>query len=420
MNIAAARICRFVFATALLIQPVISFSQTSQATLQGQIINRSNGQPVAGAVVIERDLERNSQSYRYTNDQGIYYFPALLPGTYSVRVDALGFRPEERSAVTLAVASRVELNFGLNATETSPQQAQAVPVKPNAKNILSVMYGSDAAVPQAVLTDLPLQSTETLVASISSLITEREILELPLSGRDVYTLLVLQPGVSSDNATNRGLGFSVNGQRVGSSNFLLDGVDNNDLLVTGPATFVSADAVKEYRMTTNNYTAEFGRASGFVANAVTRTGGNALHGTLLEYFNNTRLNANSFNYNALGIARTPYHRDQYGGSIGRSIAEGPDVFLRQLRERQVVGPDVSTNNLCADSPPYKSAAGWASQTIAQRISTSRWNSHPTRQLLPGEGLRRTCIGHEHIFAWPSRLQLCGWTSSPQRAVFAIT
>ncbi len=63
MNIAAARICRFVFATALLIQPVISFSQTSQATLQGQIINRSNGQPVAGAVVIERDLERNSQSY---------------------------------------------------------------------------------------------------------------------------------------------------------------------------------------------------------------------------------------------------------------------------------------------------------------------------------------------------------------------
>ena len=159
MNIAAGRICRFVFATALLIQPVISLSQTSQATLQGQIINRSNGQPIAGAVVIERDLERNSQSYRYTNDQGIYYFPALLPGTYSVRVDALGFRPEERSAVTLAVASRVELNFGLNATETSPQQAQAVPVKPNAKNILSVMYGSDAAVPQAVLTDLPLQST---------------------------------------------------------------------------------------------------------------------------------------------------------------------------------------------------------------------------------------------------------------------
>ena len=327
MNIAAARICRFVFATALLIQPVISFSQTSQATLQGQIINRSNGQPVAGAVVIERDLERNSQSYRYTNDQGIYYFPALLPGTYSVRVDALGFRPEERSAVTLAVASRVELNFGLNATETSPQQAQAVPVKPNAKNILSVMYGSDAAVPQAVLTDLPLQSTETLVASISSLITEREILELPLSGRDVYTLLVLQPGVSSDNATNRGLGFSVNGQRVGSSNFLLDGVDNNDLLVTGPATFVSADAVKEYRMTTNNYTAEFGRASGFVANAVTRTGGNALHGTLLEYFNHTRLNANSFNYNALGIARTPYHRDQYGGSIGGPLRKDRMFFF---------------------------------------------------------------------------------------------
>jgi hypothetical protein len=327
MKIVAARICHFAWAAALLIHPVISFSQTSQATLQGQVINQSNGQPVAGAVVIERDLERNTQSYRYTNDQGIYYFPALLPGTYSVRVDALGFRPEERSPVTLAVASRLELNFSLNATETSPQKVQAAPAQPNAKNILSVMYGSDAAVPQAILTDLPLQSTETLVAAVSSLITERDILELPLSGRDVYTLLVLQPGVSSDNATNRGLGFSVNGQRVGSSNFLLDGVDNNDLLVTGPATFVSADAVKEYRMTTNNYTADFGRASGFVANAVTRTGGNALHGTLLEFFNHTRLDANPFNYNAQGIARTPYHRDQYGGSLGGPLRKDRMFFF---------------------------------------------------------------------------------------------
>jgi len=92
MNI-AARICQFACAAALLIQPVISFSQTSQATLQGQVINQFNGQPVAGAVVIERDLERNTQSYRYTNDQGIYYFPALLPGTYSVRADAFGFLP---------------------------------------------------------------------------------------------------------------------------------------------------------------------------------------------------------------------------------------------------------------------------------------------------------------------------------------
>ncbi len=308
----------FIAGVVLLLSEAASHAQTSQATLQGQVISQATGQPVFRAVVIERNLQTNSQAYRYTNEEGIYYFPALLPGNYSVRVDALGYQPEERSAVELTVASRIELNFALKAGENVPAPASTAPpaAGASASNILSVMYGSDAAVPLALMVRLPVQATETLIGTLSRLIGERAILELPLSGRDVYTLLVLQPGVTSDNATSRGLGFSVNGQRVGSSNFLLDGVDNNDLLVTGPATSVSADAVKEYRMSTNNFTAEFGRASGFIANAITRTGTNALHGTLFEFFNHDRLNANSFAYNWQEVRRPPFRQNQFGGSFG--------------------------------------------------------------------------------------------------------
>ncbi|MBI4465791.1 MAG: TonB-dependent receptor [Acidobacteria bacterium] len=315
---------RILLATLIvLLEGVAARAQTSQATLQGQVTNPMNGQPIPRALVLQRNLQTNTPSYRYTNDQGFYYFPALVPGTYSVRVDALGFQPEERLPIELSVASRLELNFSLQPREAGTAAPSAPPAPPragvNPTNILAVMYGADAAVPQAVLTSLPMAVTETLLGTISSLIDERKILELPLSGRDVYTLLVLQPSVTSDNATARGLGFSVNGQRVASSNFLLDGVDNNDLLVTGPATRVSADAVKEYRMNTNNFTAEFGRNSGFIANAITRTGTNTLHGSLFEFFNHDRLNANSFTNNWQGLPKATFRQNQYGGSVGGAM-----------------------------------------------------------------------------------------------------
>lgn len=308
-----------------LIGPSRAWAQSSQAVLQGRVLG-GNGMPVNRALVLVRNLATNAQAYRYTNEQGLYYFSAVSPGSYSVRVDALGNQPEERSPVELAVAARLELDFALMAAAGAPPPA-AVPgpagpgssARPTPANVLSVMYGADAAVPQALIITLPIPITETLVGSLSSLIDETKILELPLSGRDVYTLLVLQPGVTSDGATARGLGFSVNGHQVASSNFLLDGVDNNDPSITGRATKVSADAVKEYRMTTSNWTAEYGRASGFIANAITRSGTNNFHGTVFGFFNHDRLNANSFENNRLGLERLPLRNTQIGASVGGPV-----------------------------------------------------------------------------------------------------
>ena len=105
----------------------------------------------------------------------------------------------------------------------------------------------------------------------------RRLRELPLAGRDVYSLLLTQPSVASDAGTSRGLGLSVNGQRASSSNFLLDGVENNDTLTTGPATGPVPEFMQEYRVSTNNFSSEFGRTSGYAAYAVTRAAGNSWH-----------------------------------------------------------------------------------------------------------------------------------------------
>ncbi len=138
---------------------------------------------------------------------------------------------------------------------------------------------------------------------MSAVIDSKEIEQLPLDGRDVYTMLVALPGVTADAGTSRGLGVSVNGQRPSSSNYLLDGLENNNYLVTGPLTAEAPEAVQEYRISTNNYSAEYGRTSGFVANAVSRGGSNQFHGIGYEYLKNAVLNANGFQENLAGVPR---------------------------------------------------------------------------------------------------------------------
>ena len=145
-------------------------AQTSQASLQGQVVSQSTSKPIERALVILRNPETNAQAYRYTNAQGIFLFSSLQPGMYRVRVDALGYQPEERFPVELPVASKIEVNFSLQgsgpaptaaptATTPTPAAPAPAPAAPapgaNPNNILAVMYGADAAVPQAVLIRLP-------------------------------------------------------------------------------------------------------------------------------------------------------------------------------------------------------------------------------------------------------------------------
>jgi hypothetical protein len=120
------------------------------------------------------------------------------------------------------------------------------------------------------------------------------------------------PGATSDTATARSLGLSITGQRLSSSSFLFDGVENNHTLNTGTLIQVAPEMVESYRASTNNFSAEYGRTPGFVANAVTRASSNALHGTVYAYLGNDVFNANSFQDNRQAITRRP-DRELYVG-----------------------------------------------------------------------------------------------------------
>jgi hypothetical protein len=161
-------------------------------------------------------------------------------------------------------------------------------------------------------------------------IDSAEINNLPLAGRDVYTMLVTQPGVTSDAATGRGLGLSINGQRPSASNFLLDGVENNNYLITGPLTVLAPEAIQEYRVSTNNFSAEYGRTSGFLANAITRSGYENFHGNGYFYLKNDVLNANGFQENLQGAPRTPDKESEPGYVLGGPILRSRLFFLSAL------------------------------------------------------------------------------------------
>src|SRR5262249_18038669 len=159
----------------------------------------------------------------------------------------------------------------------------------------------------------------TLESTLSDVVDTRQLSDLPLAGRDVYAMLVLQPGVTADTGTGRGLGLSVNGQRPSSSNYLLDGLENNNALLSGPFSTLAPEAVLEYRVSTNNFSSEYGRTAGFVANAESRPAGARWHGIAYFHLKNDALNANSFQRNLAGLPNQPLKEQQAGFQVGGPI-----------------------------------------------------------------------------------------------------
>ena len=168
---------------------------------------------------------------------------------------------------------------------------------------------------------------ETTSTQLGAVMTETAVRELPLSTRDTYQLLQLQPGVQSQvgadlfyGSDNAGV-VSVNGGRGRSNNYMVNGGDGNDIFANGPAIQPSPDAIQEFRVLTNTFDAEYGRNSGSVVNVVTKSGTNDLHGDLYEFFRNDVLNTRSIfdklnNQNALTL---DYKQNQFGFTLGGPI-----------------------------------------------------------------------------------------------------
>ena len=307
-------------------------AQTTQGLISGFVVDSLTGEPVPGARVTAFNNATNLSQPAVADASGSYALPLLSPGTYQVRAEAKDYQALEVAQLELRVATVITLPFRLRKLSNVFEQKNYRSVFLADSSVLP-FYGPDVDTSRTASFEPTLGMHSMLETSVSFVIDPRQIDQLPLSGRDVYALLVTLPGVTTDTSTGRGLGLSVNGQRPSSSNFLLDGLENNNYLITGPAITVAPEALQEYRISTSNYSAEYGRTSGFLANAVTRTGGNKWHGLAYVNFQNEALGANQFQRNRTGLSR-PSDKDWEPGVSAGGPLPAPHLFASVSLEKQ--------------------------------------------------------------------------------------
>jgi hypothetical protein len=312
---------RFLF-SALLLAAVLA-GQTTQGLISGSISDLVTGDALEGAL-LEYATGQVHGSVTVGAD-GAFHLPLLSPGLYSLRASRTGYQSRSIDDLRLTVGGYVSLRFQLRPLSDVWERNVRQNVVLSNQAVLSYL-GPDVDPSFWGTFDPAPNQRGQLEPSISEAIEPAMIHALPLTGRDVYTALAWMPGVATDAATARSLGLSVNGQRPTSSSFLLDGVEFNNHLLSGPAISLPPEAIAEYRVSTNNFSAEYGGTSGYIANAVTRSGGPAGHG--LAYFNleNEALNANTFQNNAGGLPRTPLKETQSGFAISGRVPGPYDVF----------------------------------------------------------------------------------------------
>ncbi len=284
---------RIVILLLLLASAIRSSGQTTEGIITGRITNDSTGSGITGAKIQAVNGE-TSAAFEAISLDGAYALVRLPPGTYDISVDAgKSYRPARVERVDLPVAGFVRQNIALRAITDIWQQNLLKSVVARDQRTVLMFYGPDVDVSRSLAVEDASAVHGSLEPAISETAAARIIENVPLAGRDAYQLITLMPGAAGGLATLRGAGVSVNGQRPSSSNFLLDGLENNNYLITGPFLPMPPEAVEQYRVSTNNFSAEYGRTSGYIANTVTHSGSDAWHGLAYIYAQNEALNANT-------------------------------------------------------------------------------------------------------------------------------
>src|SRR5258708_27944044 len=313
------------------------YSQVTGATLSGTISDPSGGLIPGAQISIRNTATGISKDFQADSD-GYYTAPNLAPGTYEVRVTAKGFNTVV-SMVTLAVGAQQQLNIPMKIGEIS----QTVQVT--------------QAAPQIDLT------SSTLTGQVES----QMILELPLNGRDWTSLATLHPGVSlienqvdyaQSARGNRGFGaeLTISGQRTANNNYRLDGVSVDDYANSGPGNVIGAalgvDAIQEFSVLTGGFSAEYGKASGGVVNAITKSGTNSFHGDVYEFIRNSALDSRDYFSRSGDTPLAQFRRNQFGGAAGGPIIKDKTFIFGDYEGfRQTKG--VTT----AGSVPFSNAPG---------------------------------------------------------------
>jgi hypothetical protein len=334
MKISVTRILAFGFIASLIIA-VISVpngnAQIVNGTLQGAVHDQQ-GAVVPGAPVSSRNTDTGAVRETKTDSNGDYSIPSVSAGPYQVTVAAPGFKTEVRGGIIVTVGASIRVDFALTV----------------------------GAVQEQVTVTAEAPQVDTVSSTMSGLVNEATIRELPLNGRDWLQLAQLQPGTAFFRGQNQsdvsrlprgeGQAISISGGRPSENAYLLDGLIMNDFANQSPGSSLGVnlgvDAIREFSVLTDTYSAQFGRASGGVVNSITKSGTNDLHGSAFEFIRNSALDARNY---FDGLAIPPFRRNQFGGALGGPIRKNKTFFfadyegLREFRSLSFNSTTLSAN-----------------------------------------------------------------------------
>src|SRR5881409_3206884 len=329
------RVGLFAMVLVVLVAAIPSFAQLPTGAILGTVKDAS-GALVPGAAVTAQNLETGASRSTLTNETGAYRLAALPVGRYDLRVELAGFKATTQKGLVLSVGDETVLNFSLEVGTPSQE----------------LVVSSEAPV------------VNTTTASLGGLVNEQKLAELPLNGRNYLDLILLQPGITQNTVVIQlgggagGTIYSSNGAPIISNNFLLDGTPTQNVLGYNGASVVGTtlglDGIREYKVITNAFSAEYGMNMGSQMTIVSKGGSNQFHGDVFEYLRNRVLDARNFfdysygdclasNANTPSCKRNPpYQRNNFGGAFGGPIQKDKTFFwgvyegLRQIKGNPII------------------------------------------------------------------------------------
>lgn len=336
----------------------VVWGQVETGTISGTVRDTSGG-AVAGATVTARNTATSAQRSVTTGDNGQYTIPSVPAGVYEVTVTSTGFaKYTTQVEVTVGATVTVEPQLSVSNQTTTVEVVAAGGVEVNTQN-----------------------------QELSQIVNTQQMADLPSLTRNPYDFVQISGNVSSgdrtaqgmdQNTTSRGVGFALNGQRESGTEILLDGVENVDLFGAALGEQVPLDSVQEFRVITNNFDAQYGRASGGVVNVSTKSGSNSFHGGAWEFNRLGAYTANTFGNAVTGAPKGQYTRNQFGYDVGGPIVKDKLFFFQstewlRVRSNAVLQAYVPTPSAIAGFAPnvqaYFAAFGNTNFNFASTAST---------------------------------------------------
>ncbi|MFL6208791.1 MAG: carboxypeptidase regulatory-like domain-containing protein [Pyrinomonadaceae bacterium] len=284
-------------------------AQTSTSRITGTVTD-ANGAVVPNATVTVTNEATGVVQTQSTTDAGLFAFPSLPVGAYTIKVELQGYKTTQKTGNVLQINTPLSVDIALEPGQVS----ETVTVQAGAEQL------------------------QTSNATIGNVVEQKAIEQLPLNGRNPLTLLVLEPGVVQRSFGGAGSGVHVNGSRDRAYNVTIDGIEANESSVPNPVSNlyrINPDNVQEFKVTTNNATAEEGRNSGASISVSTRGGTNEIHANLFYFLRNDALNSKDFFANALKQPKAVIKLNQFGAEAGGPIRKNKTFFFGSYQDNQV-------------------------------------------------------------------------------------